>query len=308
MNQKRNGRNGMRFQESAEGKQMDEKMMLTGQESLLKNKNTKKKNTKNKKNRKGKIILAAAVLVLAAAVGIGYLKWGKHSGAAQEKKVQIVTAAGQKIVYAALTDVRGNEITYREAQESQNPQSQKSQSFNPQDEETPRTRDEMPESEEGRSWGAEDENGETTDGNRGQREAPDGGMPQPGEAPDGEMPQPGETPDGEMPQQGQAPDGEMSQQGQAPGGEVPRQDGETLGTGGRSDGETTGLTDSFWYDGLQYDLSEETVTAMIPVGCEVTTKLGTVTTFSRLAAGDKVALVVSGEGEEQTIVSVYIIG
>lgn len=276
----------MRFQESAEGKQMDEKMMLTGQESLLKNKNTKKKNTKNKKHRKGKIILAAAVLALAAAVGIGYLKWGKHSGAAQEKKVQIVTAAGQKIVYAALTDVRGNEITYREAQESQNPQSQKSQPFNPQDEETLRTRDEMPGSEEGRSWGAEDGNGETTDGNREQREAPDGGMPQPGEAPDGEMPQPGET----------------------PGGDMPRQDGQTLGTGGRSDGETTGLADSFWYDGVQYDLSEETVTAMIPVGCEVTTKLGTVTTFSRLAAGDEVALVVSGEGEEQTIVSVYIIG
>ncbi len=54
--------------------------------------------------------------------------------------------------------------------------------------------------------------------------------------------------------------------------------------------------------------TKETITAYIPVGTEVTTKLGTVTTFSRLAAGDYVALVVETDGGEQVIMAVYIVG
>ena len=46
-------------------------------------------------------------------------------------------------------------------------------------------------------------------------------------------------------------------------------------------------------------------TAFIPVGTPVTTKLGTVTTFSRLAAGDNVALVTADVDGE--IEAVYIV-
>ena len=46
----------------------------------------------------------------------------------------------------------------------------------------------------------------------------------------------------------------------------------------------------------------------IPVGTNVTTKLGTVTTFSRLAADDYVALVIEKDGDEDVIAAVYIIG
>ena len=56
-------------------------------------------------------------------------------------------------------------------------------------------------------------------------------------------------------------------------------------------------------DKTDNEQSAEPITTYIPVGTEVTTKLGTVTTFSRLAAGDYVALVM-----EQIIMAVYIIG
>ena len=49
----------------------------------------------------------------------------------------------------------------------------------------------------------------------------------------------------------------------------------------------------------------DTTTALIPVGTKVTTKLGTETTFSRLAAGDNVALVMNKNTGE--IASVYIV-
>ena len=62
------------------------------------------------------------------------------------------------------------------------------------------------------------------------------------------------------------------------------------------------------YDGVTYRVGTEVVKAYIPVGTDVTTKLGTVTTFSRLAAGDYVALVTEKDGSEDVIVAIYIIG
>ena len=53
---------------------------------------------------------------------------------------------------------------------------------------------------------------------------------------------------------------------------------------------------------------EETVTVQIPVGAKVTTRLGTETTFSRLAAEDCIALVMEKDGSEEVIVAVYIVG
>ena len=50
----------------------------------------------------------------------------------------------------------------------------------------------------------------------------------------------------------------------------------------------------------------ETCTALIPVGTQVITRLGTAVTFSRLAAGDHVALIMEESGGESVIVKVYI--
>lgn len=128
----------------------------------------------------------------------------------------------------------------------------------------------------------------------------------------------GERPEGEnaeMPQMGEAL---MGERGERPEGENAEEMGEALagGRGQRPKGGNAEMPqmgeapagDTFTYENVTYRLTEETVTAQIPVGTEVTTKLGTVTTFSRLTAGDYVALVVETSGEEQIIVAVYIVG
>ena len=59
--------------------------------------------------------------------------------------------------------------------------------------------------------------------------------------------------------------------------------------------------------GQQEEAQPQEQTALIPVGTEVVTRLGTVTTFSRLAAGDNVALITQADGEDVVIVRVYIL-
>lgn len=73
-------------------------------------------------------------------------------------------------------------------------------------------------------------------------------------------------------------------------------------------GSVSSGSGTFTYDGVSYRVTDETLTAQIPVGTKVTTKLGTITTFSRLAAGDCVALVTQKDGDKEVIVAVYIIG
>lgn len=63
---------------------------------------------------------------------------------------------------------------------------------------------------------------------------------------------------------------------------------------------------TFTYDNKIFKLTQEESTELIPVGTSVTTKLGTVTTFSRLTAGDNVAIVRNRTTGE--ITAVYIIG
>jgi hypothetical protein len=73
-------------------------------------------------------------------------------------------------------------------------------------------------------------------------------------------------------------------------------------------GGKTGVQAALVYDNVSYVLSVETREDMIPVGTEVMTRLGTVSTFSRLRAGDYVALIMDQDGDKQVIASVYVIG
>ena len=57
----------------------------------------------------------------------------------------------------------------------------------------------------------------------------------------------------------------------------------------------------------QYDLTGKSVMVQIPVGTQVTTKLGTVTTFSRLAAGDTIKMLVQEENGERVILEIWIV-
>lgn len=59
--------------------------------------------------------------------------------------------------------------------------------------------------------------------------------------------------------------------------------------------------------GTQYEQTGESVMVQIPVGTQVTTKLGTVTTFSRLAAGDTIKMLMQEENGEQVVVEIWIV-
>ncbi len=142
---------------------------------------------------------------------------------------------------------------------------------------------------------------ETQTSEKGQTEtSPQGERPSMGGFPGG-----GEMPDmsGGFPGGGEMPD--MSG-GFPGGGERPNRGESGRGENTVSSGRTE--TNQFTYENTTYRVGTETVTTYIPVGTDVTTKLGTVTTFSRLTAGDYVALVTEKDGDETIITAVYIIG
>ena len=53
--------------------------------------------------------------------------------------------------------------------------------------------------------------------------------------------------------------------------------------------------------------SEETTTWQIPVGTEVVTKLGTTTTFSRLANGDNLKMIIENSDSQSDIIKIWIV-
>ena len=142
-----------------------------------------------------------------------------------------------------------------------------------------------------------------------------GSMPDMSNMPSGEMPDMSSMPNsGNMPDMSSMQNGgSMPDMSSMQNGEMPDMNNMQGGFGGRGSMSGTtmsGSTDTgmIVYDGTTYRVGTETVTKYIPVGTDVTTKLGTVTTFSRLAAGDYVALVTEKDGDEEVIVAVYIIG
>ena len=250
---------------------MDEKLMVREQDRLAKEK-------RKKKYRKRKI--AAAVVTGCLIIGsIWYVGWGRNLKPEVENVVQIETSAGQKIIYADLTAVKGNEIMYLVAKEQDTAEDAT-------EEDTP-YKDQMPDMSK---------------------------MPGGGEMPDmSKMPDRSQMPGGgEMPDMSKMPGGgEMPDMSKVPGGGEMPDMSQMFGGRGNEDGmfsEEVKQSSVFTYNDVVYEVTDESVTTMIPVGTDVITKLGNVTTFSRLAAGDKVALVVEEEQDRQVIVAVYIIG
>ena len=113
---------------------------------------------------------------------------------------------------------------------------------------------------------------------------------------EGEMPQWG---NGEMPQ---FEEGEMPQWGN---GEMPQfEEGEMPQWG---EGERPQMPGGERQQEEEMMLTEEKVTVQIPVGTKVTTRLGTETTFSRLAAGDNIKMLVQEENGETVILEIWIV-
>ena len=59
---------------------------------------------------------------------------------------------------------------------------------------------------------------------------------------------------------------------------------------------------------VTYIVLDEERTMVIPVGTDVVTKLGTVTTFSRLASGDVLKILTEKSGDEDVILKIWIVG
>lgn len=175
----------------------------------------------------------------------------------------------QRYVYAYISDIEGNEITYTEMEESVVTAYLASRESETEDaeaaQEAEENRDDRGDATE-REQSSGDAQEQPSGNARGERTAggPDGEMPAGGL--DGEMPT-GEV-DGEMPTGG--PDGEM------PTGEA--------------------------------GMSGEIVTTLIPVGITVHTADDTTTTFQRLASGDMLKLLLeTDEDGEEVITEIWML-
>ena len=84
------------------------------------------------------------------------------------------------------------------------------------------------------------------------------------------------------------------------------------GMGGNKQGnnmpENTISLEQFTYDDITYQVGNDVITTYIPVGTDVITKLGTTTTFSRLAVGDYIAIVSQVLDGEEVMMLIYIVG
>lgn len=110
----------------------------------------------------------------------------------------------------------------------------------------------------------------------------------------------GSSAQGGGPQGGTPPDGGMSggNMQQAPGGDIPDSSDEDA-----SDKESSNEAATMY----SYELTDETETYTIPVGAKVTTQLGAVTTFSRLAVDDIVEMIVQKDtSNEDVIIGIWI--
>lgn len=199
--------------------------------------------------KKKKVLIITAFVVAAALVGTGGFVWYQKKNNDAETTA---LADNQRVAYAYVTDIEGNEITYVEVDESVVTAALET-------DDTEKTED-----------------ADSTEASFG------GEAPSMGDAPSGEAPSMGEAPSGDTPS-GEAPSDD------APSGEMPGADG--------SDENS-----------MNFGTSTETITATIPVGVTVHTAADTETTFSRLASGDllKILLETDTDGNE-VIVEIWML-
>lgn len=227
-------------------------------------------------------ILICLLVICAVGVAAVFFVRSSTTVTGETQTVAVQAGIGERTEYAQLTAVRGNEITYLLAEESGSASTEKT------------------EEKEGRNQQAREE-GMSRDGS---------GMPNMGS---GEMSGMGGNGmsgmgSGEMPDMGSNGMSGMESGGMPDMGSMMSGTGEMFGNMsgmGYTQNQTTD-DGTFTYNNVIYNLTETEVTELIPVGTEVTTKLGTVTTFSRLRAGDNVAIVRDKDSGE--ITAVYIIG
>ena len=223
---------------------------------------------KKRRRRKKMLIFLTVLLCFLAASGGGFLLWQRLQRAAQEA-VQIVAGENEEITYARITTIVGNEI---EAALLEGTAAEQMGTAGTQ------TADDA-----ASAGDAASENNVTS---------ADGEMTSEGTAEEGRSD--GGTAGGEM--QGGMSEGGMPDSGTAeggtPAGASPHQAPSGFAAGGQS-GRSA------------YTETGETKSWQIPVGTDVITSLGVTTTFSRLSAGDVIA-VLTEEGTDN-ILKIWIV-
>jgi hypothetical protein len=263
--------------------EIDERTFIREQDRLSREK-------RHKKNRR-KRMTVGFVLTIIAALGIWYGVWGRKLMSSEgEIQVKVAAEPSQSVIYARLDSIYGNDITYTVA----NPLSNESQTQQASEKADTQGFANMPEGLTGEGSGSMPEgfSGEGT------RSMPEGFS---GEG-TGSMPEGfGGEGTGSMPE-GFGGEGN----GSMPEGFTGESSGNMRNRTWSS--SSSAAQAAFTYDDISYVLTEETGEDRIPVGTKVTTRLGTVSTFSRLRAGDYIALVMDQEDNGQEIYAIYVIG
>lgn len=222
----------------------------------------------------GKKKITAAVIGLlgvSIVVAAGVLVWNRNLDTEEALK------ENQSYVYAYVSKIQGNELTYMELDEAV------AEAYIARTEEADKA------DADTQAAGDEGVPGELPEGNLPEGEMPEEGKPE-GEMPEGEMPE-GNLPEGGKPEgnpSGEMPEGEVP--GEMPEGEIPEE--------GTPQGEMT----------EREAPGTESVTTLIPVGTTVHTNTDTETTFQRLAAGDMLKLLVEPDADgEEVIVEIWML-
>lgn len=223
---------------------------------------------KKRRRRKKMLIFLTVLLCLLAIAGGGFLLWQRSQRAAQEA-VQITAGENEEITYARISTIVGNEI---EAALLEGAAAERTGTAGTQ------TADDAASAGDA----ASENNVTSADGEMTSEGTAEGGMSDGGTA-GGEMQ--GGMSEGGMPDSGTA-------EGGTPDGDLPQQDASGFAAGGQS-GRSA------------YTETGETKSWQIPVGTDVITSLGVTTTFSRLSAGDVIA-VLTEEGTDN-ILKIWIV-
>ena len=223
---------------------------------------------KKRRRRKKMLIFLTVLLCLLAIAGGGFLLWQRSQRAAQEA-VQITAGENEEITYARISTIVGNEI---EAALLEGAAAEQTGTAGTQ------TADDAASA----SDAASENNVTSADGEMTSEGTAEEGMSDGGTA-GGEMQ--GGMSEGGKPDSGTA-------EGGTPDGGLAQQDASGFAAGGQS-GRSA------------YTETGETKSWQIPVGTDVITSLGVTTTFSRLSAGDVIA-VLTEEGTDN-ILKIWIV-
>lgn len=254
------------------------------------------------------------LFLLVCGIGVGsFVIWMKQKESTKEKKIAV--KENQSLIVAQINTINGNEITFAEAEEvdltsmkgggargnKEGAESGENQNGN----------------SDSKSQISEGENSSSEDAVNGQQMPRQGSMGSTkgqfdGNTLDGNMPDGGTRPNGDasggnMPDGGAEPDGNTLSGNMPKGGGMPEEK-ETAHSRTGDEMQESSDEEEKTKNRTMYQVTGEEQTMLIPVGTAVTTQFGTTTTFSRLAAGDMVKILLEkNENNENVIVGIWMV-